>query len=210
MTQGTVAAPKIRTIETFVGSKRQILVFPKPGAGPQVLDTEEVGKDRPARRPCAVEMTSYFLRPPMRSLFQQCAVPLVLVFLSSGCAGGDPGTRDMIAGMTEAVDAMRIIKDKTSAKRAQSKLQAAAAKYVAGTEKVNEVTAERRQQLAEIGKKVQEEIARVQRVPGGNDSLAVFVTPVSEANLKLAAKRAKQARSASDGTGGPVAGAPGL
>ncbi|MBV9124231.1 MAG: hypothetical protein JO112_12810 [Planctomycetes bacterium] len=40
-TQGSTPAPNLRTVETIIGNKRQVLVFPGPGKSPQVISTSE-------------------------------------------------------------------------------------------------------------------------------------------------------------------------
>jgi hypothetical protein len=123
----------------------------------------------------------------MRVSFGFYLAALALAFVAVGC-GGDTGAKDVIAGLTEARDAMKGIKDEATAKEAQPKLKAAGEKYKAGMTKMLETKKDppedQQKQIMDLMKQVQEESIRVMLTPGGMDSIKDFMEALKTGSKK--------------------------
>jgi hypothetical protein len=123
----------------------------------------------------------------MRVSIGSYGAALALVFLATGC-GSDSGAKDMIAGLTEARDAMKSIKDEATAKEAQPKLKAAGEKYKAGMTKMLESKKDppedQQKQIKDLMKEVQEETVKVMFMPGGMDALKDFMEALKTGGKK--------------------------
>ncbi|MBY0523705.1 MAG: hypothetical protein K2R98_09905 [Gemmataceae bacterium] len=102
----------------------------------------------------------------MRASISFPGIMSACVFLASGCgSSGDPGTAEIIAGYSEAIEAMKSMTDEASSVAATSKLRAASAKIRSGVDKMQEPTPDQKKQLEDLFKQYTEQATRITKVP---------------------------------------------
>jgi hypothetical protein len=97
----------------------------------------------------------------MRHKFVLYGIVLSVACLTAGCGGGDPGIKEYISNLKEAVDVMKTVKDEDSAKAANDKLKASGEKMETGAKAAKGWTDSQKKEALELGKQYDEQQKRI-------------------------------------------------